>query len=312
MAVAIATAGLFGLGFFGLGGTALAAEFQGPNVCKDCHQAEFGIWEKTPHAKSFKTAHKSKKAKGILKALGERSMKRSETCAQCHYTVAPKRAGGKAKANFGPSCESCHGASSEWFEVHNVYGPKGTKRDAETAEHKQQRFEQAKAAGMTWPSMRYDVAANCFACHGMARESLDGATAAKLMDAEHPLNPDFELVRYSQGAVRHRFYPPDMTKNQEMSPVELARWFVTGQAASLVQAAAALGKTDHARYVAAQTARADKAKQVLAAIQGKVPAAATLLGDVSEANARALVEAIAEADLTAEVGSLLPSADSYK
>lgn len=318
MVLVLATAAGFGLLAMG----AQAAENVGPNECKDCHSAEYKVWENMAHAKSYKDIHKRDLAKTVTKALGERSMKRSETCGQCHYTQAPKKAGGKVGNNFGPSCESCHGPGSEFINIHNVYGPKGTKKDQESADHKNKRFQDARDAGMRWPRWRkdipampadinYDVAQNCFNCHGMARDTLDGETAGKMLDAGHPLNPNFELVAYSQGQVRHRFYN-SQTDNEEMSAAELSRWFVTGQAGSLVQAANAMKKTDHAKYVAGQQARAEKAKAALGAL-GMAEADA-LLADPTEANARALVAAIysGEMDLTAKVGSMMPAKGSYK
>jgi hypothetical protein len=298
-------------------GAALAADNVGPKECKDCHGAEYKVWEGTPHAKSYKDIHKRDLAKAVTKAVGERSMKRSETCGQCHYTQAPKKAGGKVGNNFGPSCESCHGPGGEFINIHNVYGPKGTKKADETAAHKTERFEKSRDAGMRWPRWRsdipgmpadvnFDVAQNCFNCHGMARETLDGDTAGKMLDAGHPLNPNFELVAYSQGQVRHRFYD-SQSDNPEMSKAELSRWFVTGQAASLVQAANAMKKTDHAKYVAGQQARADKAKAALSATG--LAEATALIGDPSEANARKLVAKIYKdgMDLSGQVGSMLPS-----
>ena len=291
--------------------------FVGPTACKDCHSAEFAVWEKTPHATSEKEIHKTDLAKAVTDALGERSMKRSDTCVQCHYTEAPDKPGGRVGANFGPSCESCHGPGSEYISIHNVYGPKGTTKDTETVEHRNQRFADARDAGMRWPRWRsdipampadvnFDVAANCFNCHGMARDSLDGATAGKMLDAGHPLKADFELVAYSQGQVRHRFYT-SQSENEVMSPAEMSRWFVTGQAASLVQAANAMKKTDHAKYVGVQQARAEKAKAALAATG--LPEAAALVADPTEANARALVGKLykEQLDLTGQVGSMLPT-----
>jgi len=96
------------------------------------------------------------------------------------------------------------------------------------------RIAEARKAGMVWSFMTYDIAANCSECHGLAHPKLSGEVLAKMLDAGHPSEPDFELVRYSQGTVRHRFYPPDYSKNAEMSPAELARLFVVGQAAKLV------------------------------------------------------------------------------
>ncbi len=283
--------------------------YLGPDTCEKCHRAEVTVWERTKHYKALKKVHRTSKAKKIVKAIGEKRMKRSDTCNMCHYTMVTE--GEKTKAAAGPSCESCHGASSGWFEIHNDYG-EGVTRETESAEHKAERVRKASEAGMIWPSAAYDVALNCFSCHAMAQDGLSGDTIVKMLDAGHPINPDYELVRYSQGSVRHRFYPPQMTKNAKMTPPELARLFVTGHAASLVVSVKALGLSDHPKYVAAQNARIDAAKKALSAIQNSVPEADRLLQDPSEANARSLVAAISDKDLSSQVGAMLPSNDSYK
>lgn len=285
--------------------------YQGPKKCQECHRDEYGVWEKTKHAKSFKTVHKSKDAKKILKALGEKSMKKSKVCTVCHYTMVSKKPGAKPRPKAGPSCESCHGASSDWLPIHNNYGGPNVKREDETPEHRAQRIEQAKAAGMIWSFMRYDLAKQCMACHGLARDGIDGDTLAKMLAAGHRLNTEFEFVRYSQGSVRHRFYPPNVTVNAEMDPPELARAFVQGQAAQLVSASAAIGRSDDAKYKAAQEARVASAKAALSKVTS-VPEAAALIAEPSDANARALVDAIEDKDLTAEVGPLLPDPSTYK
>lgn len=315
---------LFAAAGFMVAGAAVNAQPTnvGPDACKDCHSPEYKVWENTPHAESYKDIHKRDLADKVTDALGERSMKRSDTCGQCHYTEAPKKPGGRVGNNFGPSCESCHGPGSGFIEIHNVYGPKGTKKADESDAHKNERFQKARDAGMRWPRWRqdipampadinFDVAANCFNCHGMARESLDGDTAGKMLDAGHPLKASFELVQYSQGTVRHRFYN-SATDNEEMSEAEKSRWFVTGQAASLVQANNAMGKTDHAKYVGVQQERAEKAKAALKATG--LPEAEALIADPSEANARALVAKIysEQMDLTGQVGSMLPAPSTYK
>ncbi len=290
-----------------------AAPFmQGPEKCKECHEAEFRVWEGTKHFSSFREVHKSAKAKDITAAVGgEANMKKNEVCTQCHYSLVQKDAGATAKADAGPSCESCHGASSDWFPIHNDYGGKDVKRDAETPEHKAQRYADAHAAGLLWPDMRYDVALNCMSCHGLDRASVDGATLAKMLAAGHPLKPEFELVQYSQGSVRHRFYPPDMSPNQQLDAAGLAGLLVEGAAAKLVTASAALAKSDDAAYQAAQQKRIDLARATIEAL-GAMPEAQALLADPSDANARALVAAIAGQDLSAQVGSLLPDPASYK
>ena len=301
-AVMVAVTMLF-VGSFSV--AALAAEMKGPEVCKKCHKAEFAVWEGSKHAKSFDDISGLDKTEEILEKLEQDDMEESEICSQCHFTLVEET------AEAGPACESCHGAAGDWFRVHNDYGS-AKKAEAESAEHKAQRLAKARAAGMIWPSARYDAAANCFNCHGMARPSLAGEDAAALVAAGHPLNPNFELVAYSQGTVRHRFYAPKASENAPMSPVEAARWLVTGAAASIVQANAALKKTDDGAYQAAQKARAAKAMAVLGAIKGSVAEAAAFLSDPSEGNARALVGAIAGQDVSAAVGGMLPKAAAYK
>ncbi len=289
-------------------------EYQGPESCQKCHKVDLEVWEKTKHATSMKTVHKTKEAKAIMEALGEKRMKRNDTCTMCHYTMV--KSGSRLKAVAGPSCESCHGASSEWKPIHNDYGKDAAgnalKREAEDPAHKAERIEASTKAGMVWPQQTFDVASNCLICHGLTNESIPADLLSKMMEADHPINPEFELVRYSMGSVRHRFYPPDITKNAEMTPAQLARFFIAGHAASIVAATKVVSKIAHPKYVAAQKARINAAKAALEAIQGSVPEAAALLQDPSEAKARALVAAIEGKDLSGSVGGLLPAKDSYK
>lgn len=285
---------------------AIAAPFTvGPKKCQECHGAEAKVWEATKHYAAFKTVHKDKRAKPIVKAVGDRRMKKSTTCLQCHYTEASKSAGGKRKTVAGPSCESCHGAASDWINIHNDYG-KGVKRAGESAEHKAMRLKKSAEAGMVVPAKLYDVASNCMSCHGLAAPGLDEKAAAAMMDNGHPLKSEFELVEYSQGSVRHRFYPPNVTTNPEMNVAELSRLYVVGQAAALVSASAAVKKSVHAKYKAAQQRRIDKATKVLMAVKGSVAAAGAILSDPTAANGRALADAIKDKDLSSVVGGMLP------
>ena len=290
-------------------GVADAAFNQGPKTCEECHKAEVDVWKETKHFKSFKTIHKSDKGKAVLAAInGGKSMKKNETCSLCHYTLVQKDAGAKPRPKAGPSCESCHGASSDWLAIHNDYGGKDVKREDEAPDHKVARIEQAAAAGMIWPHNLYDVATNCMTCHGLAHPGVDGGILSAMLGAEHPLNPDFELVLYSQGSVRHRFYPPDVNTNQEMDAAQLSRLFIAGQAAKLVSAANARDNSDDAGYQTAQQKRFDDASSALSA----VPEAAALLADPTDANGRALFDAIRDKDLSGLVGGLLPDPGSYK
>lgn len=285
----------------------------GPKKCKKCHEEEFNVWKGSEHFKSYKSVHKSKDGKKILKAAGDaRSMKKSAVCATCHYTAIQKGAGKKAKVKAGPSCESCHGSASEWIDVHNDYGAgKDAKAEDESPEHKAKRTADAAAAGMIWSHATYDIAANCVQCHGLANPSISGESLEKMLDAGHPIEPGFELVAYSQGSVRHRFYPPKVDENQTMTKAQLARLFVVGQAAILVSAQQAADQSSHPKYKAAQAERAAKARKVLAAAKSNAAVAAFLKAP-SEKAGRRLSEALKGVDLSAAVGAMLPSSKDYK
>lgn len=272
----------------------------GPKTCQECHRAEYDVWKGTEHFKAFRGAHKHKNAKAIAAASGTgKSMRKNKTCMTCHYTEI----GGKAKA--GPSCESCHGGASKWVKTHNDLGA-GVKSSAdESASHKKSRLAAAQKAGMIHSSMVYDIAENCNACHTM--QKIDPAMAGKLIDAGHPINGSYELVKYSQGQVRHRFYPPDVTKNQKMNKAELSRMFLTGHAAGLVYATKVLKSADNAKYKAAMEQRVADAKKAIGAAQGSVPAAGALLSSPTESNARKFVAGLQGKDLSGAVGGMLPS-----
>ncbi|MEQ9488102.1 MAG: multiheme c-type cytochrome [Alphaproteobacteria bacterium] len=250
----------------------------GPDACKKCHTAEHEVWEASQHFASYKEIHRNREAKDIVDAVGDRRMKKSETCQICHYTIVD----GDDEA--GPSCESCHSPAKEWIDVHN-----DKKNDNS--------IQDAIGKGMIHSSMIFDIASNCMGCHGLANEKLPGDKAAAMLDAGHPLKPEFELVEYSQGQVRHRFYPPDVKTNQEMTDAQKSVYYLVGQAAALVSATDAIAKTDHAKYVEAQNKRIATAKSVLEGI----PEAATLLGAPTMENGRAFGEAIKGKDFSGQV-----------
>jgi hypothetical protein len=285
----------------------------GPGKCGDCHREEAKVLEGTKHAKSFQEIHRKESAKAILAAAGgDANMRRNATCTNCHYTMTQADAAARPNATQGPSCESCHGPASNWITVHNDYGGPNVKREQEPPAHKAERLNKAKAAGMIHSSMLFDIAENCLSCHSLARKGVDPAVMAKMIDAGHPAGSTFELVQYSQGSVRHRFYPPDVTKNAELDNAGLARMYVTGQAAALVVATSAAGKVQNAKYEEVRKGIEGQARKALDAVKGQVPEAAALLGAPNEANARKLVDAIASKDLSAQVASLLPAKNTYK
>jgi hypothetical protein len=268
---------------------AAAATNIGPKKCEECHRAENGVWEKSSHFSAFRGAHKAKGAKEIAKASGGgKSMRRNQICVACHYTEI----GGKPKA--GPSCESCHGASSEWMDIHN-----------NTKTPKDERLAASQAAGMIHSAMLYEIAENCNGCHAM--QNVDPTTAGKLIDAGHPINGDYELVKYSNGEVRHRFYPPDIKNNKEMSKSQMASMFLTGHAVGLVYATQGAKESSNAKYKDEMQKRITAAQKAIMAVKADIAPADALLSDPSEQNARAFVKALVGKDLSSSVGDLLPT-----
>lgn len=302
---------LLALGF--AAATASAESFnEGYRKCAKCHEAEVEVWQKTKHNKSFQEIHKKEEAKKILAAAGGgSSMRANASCVLCHYTETKSSPTAKPAVNSGPSCESCHGASSDWRDVHNFYGEGIEDPNKESPANKQKRLVEARKAGMIWSFMTYDIAANCMECHGLAHPKLKGDVLAKMLEAGHSAEPAFELVAYSQGSARHRYYPPNVTTNAEMNAAELARLFVVGQAAKLVSATAAAGKSDNPKYAALQKKRAQDAHSALAAVADLAEVKA-VLDKPTHDSARRLADSLKDKDLSAKVKALLPAKGKYK
>jgi hypothetical protein len=231
---------------------------------------------------------------------GKKNMKRNKNCSVCHYSTEQKKPDGKPKVKYGPSCESCHGASSGWEVIHSDYGGKNVKRENESQDHKVKRIADSASAGLAWAAMSYEIAAKCMKCHGLARSEISGEAFAKMLEAGHPINQSFEIVMFSQGKMGHWL--------KERSPAWLSKLFVAGQAAKLVSATEAAAKTEDAKYKAAQIKRAADAKAVLQA----VPQAAALIASPSEGNARKMMQTIGAEDLSGPVGGKIPCAGPDK
>lgn len=272
----------------------------GPNKCEECHKQESDVWKGTQHFKAWKEIEKNPKAKAILKAVGDTTMKKSKNCALCHFTQID------GTAKFGTSCESCHGAASDWIALHNDYG--GVDRDKEDAAHKTKRLADAAAKGMRTSHMHYEIAQNCNTCHGLAHPKLDSTVLGKMLDAGHPMDPDWEFVRYSQGTVRHRFYPvPEGTENKEMTKAEKARFYLLGAAAKLASAKKVLEKVDNDKFKEGQEKRIQTATEILNKFKG-IPEVAAFLKAPSEANGKKIAAAIKDKDISGKAGDI-PSSD---
>jgi hypothetical protein len=193
--------------------------------CAKCHGSEVQVWKQTPHHKTFTELVRNPKAKEICAKLGLRSIKRSDVCIDCHFTM--KEIDGRNKAVSGISCESCHGASRDWLTVHNDYGDPTMTKEMETEQHRQFRLKQSAKLGMNNTRDLYSIAMNCYSCHMVPNEELVNVGGHKAGTKE------FELVRYSQGIVRHNFLRSDGAVNEKADANRLRMMHVVGLIADL-------------------------------------------------------------------------------
>ena len=237
------------------------SKVMGAAACVKCHAAELKVWQNTPHYQTFKELHRKPEAKAIAKRMGIRSIKRGGTCIKCHYTQ--QLVGDKVKAISGISCESCHGASKDWIELHNDYGGPNVSRLQESADHRQKRREVSIANGMCNPSNLYLIAKNCLNCHTTPNEKLVNV-------GKHPTGSlDFELVAWSQGMVRHNFVHADGHHNAPPSRDRLRVMYVVGLLADLEFSLRATAlATQKAKFGITNAKRANTMKKKLIKMQG--------------------------------------------
>jgi hypothetical protein len=233
-----------------------AAKVVGAEACVKCHAGETEVWKQTPHFATFETLHRRPEAKAIADKLGLPSVKRNEVCIKCHFNH--QSVDGRVRITGGVTCESCHGAARDWLETHNDYGDKQLTRLTEPPEHRAERIRRAVEAGMNNPTNLYLVARQCLACHTTPDERLVNVGG-------HPAgSPDFELVAWSQGMVRHNFLRNDGKANGESSRERLRLMFVVGVMADLeASLRATAAATEKAEFAVASAKRAVLGKKRL-------------------------------------------------
>lgn len=293
-------------------------------TCAKCHASEVAVWKQTPHSQTFDQLSRNPAAKEICSKLGLRSVKRSETCVKCHFTQ--KIVNEKTKAVSGVSCESCHGAAADWLDEHCDYGGPDATKDSESPEHAAERLATSASLGMRNTRDLYAIASSCFNCHTVPDESLVN------IGGHNAGSADFELVRWSQGKVRHNFLR-DGTTNAVSSPEKLRVMFVVGLVADLEfstrAVATATEKSGYgitsAQRAAAVATRLNQLQQQLSDPNLRLVLAAFAQAELRTNNRESLeqiadqikqagsdfAEATDGADL-AEVDSYLPDPSSYK
>ena len=222
------------------------------DACAKCHAAEVNVWRRTPHFRTFEELTRNPRAKAICDAMGVRSVKRSGICIDCHFTT--QQQGAVAKPVSGISCESCHGASKDWIAVHNDYGGPSATKESEADSHRRERLNLSTELGMKNTQDLYLIATSCYNCHTVPNEKLvniGGHNAGSI---------NFELVRWSQGMVRHNFLRTGGTVNAKSSIERLRVMYVVGLIADMEfstrATAAATEKATFGTTVANRAARA--------------------------------------------------------
>ncbi len=265
-------------------------------ACAKCHVNEFQVWKKTPHFKTFDELGRREEAKQICEKMGLRSVKRSDVCIDCHFTTQDVR--GRNKLVSGISCESCHGAAKEWVNVHNDYGGPTATRESESSQHKAARIDRSTEFGMQNTRNLYSIASSCFNCHTVPNEELVNVGGHKAG------SEDFELVRWSQGQVRHNFLRVGGQTNAISETPRLRVMFVVGLIADLEfstrATAKAMTKSTYGMTVANRAARTSvKLYEVQQMIK--------------DPNVQRALEAFAQAELRTEnQDSLLAIADEIR
>lgn len=240
---------------------AFATKVKGYEDCTQCHKFSVEAWKRSSHFKSLETLNLDKegKAKAIMKAMGLEGSPASHTsCAQCHFTdKVTKNVNQFTNKKFGPvygvSCESCHGASEDWIELHNKSSLKdikdkfGTlKSDAQKAEFLKSvhmktigdsipgdfvkwRDDISAKAGMIRPQMTYALINNCYECHTIGDKDVVNKTAE--LDEPHAAGSEFEIVAWLSGEVKHSFKDadPDNPKNKPFTIEEKRFLYVAGK-----------------------------------------------------------------------------------
>ncbi len=226
------------------------AKVVGATECAECHKEETETWKQTHHYKTFKALPRNKKAREIAKALGIRRVRSESLCLTCHFSSKEEK--GRTKPIAGISCESCHSPAKEWIKRHSEYS--GKKKNTETPEEAKQRWIDAEAAGMIRPKMIYTLTKNCYSCHIVPEEKL-------VNKGGHPAGSPFELVRWSQGEVRHNTWHNSGKENRPLSAERLRLFYAVGVAVELENSLRALSTaTEKDRFAVTMAKRVQIAR----------------------------------------------------
>jgi len=196
------------------------AKIEGQSLCVDCHRAEvahwMGNWRESEHGWIGFTRLLGERAEELADDLGidASDVTKNSVCIECHATPNLDYHG-QMKPILGVACEACHGPSGGnqgWLNVHAAYGPRGTRRVDETAEHYVQRKQNSEEAGQLQSDDVYLLVRRCFNCHIVGDEEL----ITKTDHVSEDRNWSDVVSMITDPKIRHNFHM-DQTTNAEVS-----------------------------------------------------------------------------------------------
>lgn len=140
-----------------------SATYEGKEVCIKCHDLQGETFEETVHAKAYESLKPNVKSEAKKLAMLDpaKDYTKDHNCIGCHTTGYGEPGGysedlpaGLKKSLQGVTCESCHGAGSQFRELHG---------EAENTLRREGEYTDRSvliAAGQN-----YDYEAKCAACH---------------------------------------------------------------------------------------------------------------------------------------------------
>lgn len=138
-------------------------------------------------------------------------------------------------------------------------------KEGETAEHRAARLDECTSLGMRNTRDLYLIASSCYQCHTVPNERLVN------VGGHNAGSEDFELVRWSQGMVRHNFLRTDGEYNAQSDSTRLRVMYVVGLIADLEFSTRATAQaTEKTTYGLKVANRAAKAAVKLHEVQQKI------------------------------------------
>lgn len=232
-------------------------EFVGPGKCTDCHdhkdekewsEKRDGDGRGKQHLNSLNQLSDAK-ADGYAKAIGVADVyDPKSTCVKCHATVV------RGSADFGISCESCHGGGKDYLKPHQEKGA----------------YQAAVALGMKDTVKKPENwVKDCVTCHVLG----DNPGDAALLKAGHSSGADFDMGIKFQPVAGH--FTSKYTANQIAGLGNPLRTALARKATAAAPAAAAPAAAPPAAApaAAAPPPAATAAPATPAAAAGAKPAA---------------------------------------